>query len=183
MQNRYLMDRAMQDSRRGMSRDRGRDMRGYDNRSDYRGMDYRNDYHMPVYPNGTAVEGYGYGNFYPMDHRGNYEQSYNSDYSSQENEYKEDLKEWTEKLKHKVRHNVNFDQVIEMARSHGIKFKEFTELEFYAVVLMNLSDYSSVITDVKSAVTMAKDFFEDDDIKVSPSEKLCIYLYKIVKGE
>lgn len=192
MQNRYLMDKAMRDSRRGMSRDRGYDYRRMDRtpygsqhdqrndyRSDYRGMDS----HMPIYPNGTVVEGYGYGNFYPMDDRRRNDYSYSSDYHEKENEYKEDIKEWVDKLKRKVKFNVGFDQVIEMARSHDVKFKEFTELEFYAVFLAMASDYPTVASDPKTAVIMAKDFFEDDDIKVSPSEKLCIYLYKIVKGE
>ena len=183
MQNRYLIDKAMRDSIRGMSRgDRRQDMRDY--RGDYKGgMDSRNDYHMPVYPNGTVVEGYGYGNFYPMDPRGNYDQSYSSDYHSKEKEYEEDLKEWAEKLKHKVKFSTNFDQIIEIARSHGVKFKEISELEFYVMTLAMATDYPLMASDLKSSVIMAKDFFEDDDIKVSPSEKICIYFYKIVKGE
>lgn len=182
MQNRYLMDRAMRDSRRGMSRDRRSDMRS-DYRGDYRGMDSSYDSHMPVYPNGTVVEGYGYGNFYPMDHRRGNDYGYNADYHSKENEYKEDIKEWAEKLKHKVKFNVNFDYVMELAQNHGVKFKDFSEIEFYALTLAMITDYPSVATDPKKAVEMAKDFFEDDDIKVDPSEKLCIYFYKIVKGE
>jgi hypothetical protein len=30
---------------------------------------------------------------------------------------------------------------------------------------------------------MAKEFIMDDDIAVSPSEKVCIYMYEIVMGE
>ena len=183
--NRYLMDKAMRDmAYRNGGYDSRRDMRQYPPQQDYRrGMDQRDDYHhIPMYPTGTTVEGYGYGNFYPMDsRRGDY--TYSPDYNEKEQEYEKDLKEWVEKLKRKIKMPVSFDQVIETAHSHGVKFKEFTELEFYAITLAMFTDYPSAATDLKSAVVMAKDFFEDDDIKVSPSEKICIYFYKIVKGE
>ena len=58
----------------------------------------------------------------------------------------------------------------------------FTELEFYATYLMLASDFPYVSGDPRIFVQMAKSFLEDDDISVSPSEKLCIYLCKIVKG-
>ena len=46
-----------------------------------------------------------------------------------------------------------------------------------------MSDYKTSANDPMSYVHMEKELLEDDDIKVSPSEKLCIYLYKIIKGE
>lgn len=37
--------------------------------------------------------------------------------------------------------------------------------------------------DSSTYLNMAKKWLEDDDIEVSPSEKLCIYYYDIVKGK
>lgn len=98
-------------------------------------------------------------------------------------EYKQLLKEWIGKLKSKDRYGMTQDQLIKTARNMGAKFDKYTEDEFYAAYLMMASDYKDLTNDPMMFIKMAKDFFEDDDIAVSPSEKLCIYLYEIVLGK
>ena len=134
---------------------RGRDMRG-DYRSDYR--DYRYDMRY--------------------DMRGDYHSS-----KGGEEEYYEDLERWTEKLKRKDRFKVKKEEIISHAKQMGVRFDEFTEEEFYVVYLMMVSDFKAVANDFRSYLNMAKEWLMDDDIEVSPSEKLCIYYYEIVKGE
>lgn len=100
-----------------------------------------------------------------------------------EKKYHEDIKRWTEKLKRKDRFKIPKEEVISNAKQMGVKFEDFSEDEFYAVYLMMVSDYKAVANDFRSYLNMAKEWLEDDDIEVSPSEKLCIYFYEIVKGE
>lgn len=125
----------------------------------------RGDMHYPYY------EDYGY--------------DYGYDYAEEDEkkEYEKKLKEWTEKLKKKDRFGWQKEMVIKRAREMQIKFDEISEDEFYAVYLMLVSDFKSYSNDPNTYVSMAKDWIYDDDIKVSPSEKICIYLYEIVLGE
>lgn len=95
-------------------------------------------------------------------------------------EYEKDLKEWIKKLKHKDRFNLPEHEVIQKAHSMSADFNKYTETEFYAVYLMMIADHPKVSTDPHMYLVMAKDFFDDDDIATSPSEKLCKYLYEIV---
>ena len=64
-----------------------------------------------------------------------------------------------------------------------VTFRDYDELEFKATYYMLLSNFGSVSNDPHSYIAMAKSFLEDDDISVSPSEKLCIYFYEIIKGD
>lgn len=132
--------------------------------SDYRGGDYRGgDYRD-----------------YRMDYRGDY-----NDYAKEGKEqYEKDLHKWIEKLKSKeTKFKISKEQVAQHAKSMGVKFDKFTEDEFYAVYLMLVSDYKNIGVEPTIYVRMAKDFLMDDDIAVSPSEKVCIYMYEIVMGE
>lgn len=127
----------------------------------------------------------GYNRDYRNDYRGDYYGDGN-DYSSHdmEQEYKKKLYEWTEKLNSKNRFNkVPMEHVIEQAKNMGIKFEEFDEDEFYAVYLMHVSDYPTISNEYNMYIRMAKDWLMDNDVSVSPSEKLCKYLYTIVLGE
>ena len=65
----------------------------------------------------------------------------------------------------------------------NVQFDEFNEDEFYAVYLMMVSDYKTASADFRGYLQMAKEWLLDDDIEVSPEEKLCIYYYEIVKGK
>lgn len=196
--NRYLRDRAyrrsMRDgrnpygsrggyvsSKRSMRRDRAMDMEydypKYDSRYDsryspeHRGQDYHYGYeqHREYYR--------------PMEHP---MYDYNMrDYAHEdmEKEYKEDLHEWIEKLKKKDRFGLSKEAVIQKAKDMGVNFNEIHEMEYYAMYLAMVSDYPQISNDPHLYLAMAKDFIFDDDIQVSPSEKVCIYLYKIVLGE
>ena len=64
-----------------------------------------------------------------------------------------------------------------------VDFDEFSEDDFYAIYLMEVSDYPSVSNDPRMYLGMAKAWLEDDDIAVDPSEKVCKYLYEIVLDE
>ena len=136
---------------------------GMDHNSDYRGRDSRgnNDYRQ---------------DYRRMD-------SYSSDYKGSSEEFKEDIHRWTEKLKRKDTFGIKKEEVIKNAKTMGVRFEDFDEDEFYVVYLMHVSDYKSVGSDYRLYIHMAKDWLMDDDIEVSPSEKLCIYFYEIVKGE
>ena len=105
------------------------------------------------------------------------------DYASMGKEYEEDLKKWTQKLKKHDRFGLREEEVFQKAKDMKVSFEEFSEDEFYAVYLMMISDYPSLANEPHTYLAMAKQFLEDKDIAVSPSEKVCIYMYEIVMGE
>lgn len=175
-----------------------RDYRGNDYAMDYRndyaernrGYDYRanSDYRMQDYARGNQSYGqrdrnndyamYGYGMIQPMYN------DYRMDYDHMEKEYHEELKKWTEKLKQKDnRIRVNKEQVMRQAKNMNVRFEDYTEEEFYAVYLMMIADYPNVTNDYNVYLSMAKNWLEDDDVKVKGSDKLCTYLYEIVLGK
>lgn len=98
-------------------------------------------------------------------------------------EYEEDLKEWILDLKEDDRFKLPEHEVFKKASEMGIQFHEYTELEFYAIYLMMISDYPDVVQSPHTGIAMAKAFLHDDDIEISPSEKVCKYLYEIVMAE
>lgn len=105
------------------------------------------------------------------------------DYASMGKEYEEDLQKWVQKLKKHDRFDLKEEEVFQKAKDMKVKFEEFSEDEFYAVYLMMISDYPSLSNEPHTYLAMAKQFLEDKDIAVSPSEKVCIYMYEIVMGE
>ena len=119
---------------------------------------------------------------YDYEHDSHYVDYYSDDYDA-DHEYEEDLKEWIDKLKSKDKFKLAASDIIHKAKAMGVTFRDYDELEFEATYYMLLSDFGSVSNDPHSYIAMAKSFLEDDDISVSPSEKLCIYFYEIVKGD
>lgn len=117
--------------------------------------------------------------------RDNNEEDYGDygDYASMDEEFKEELETWCKKLKKKDRFKLTKEDIIKKAKQMGVKFDEYDELEFITVFYMLQSDYPSIFDNEHGYIAMAKQWLEDDDIEVSPSEKLAIYYYKIVKGE
>lgn len=144
---------------------------GYDSA---RGIGSSNMYRRDYEPYG---ESYYYPPLAPQDYAYRYR-----DYDSEKNWHK-DLEQWIEKLKKKDRFHIKKEDVISSAKQMNIKFDEFSEDEFYAVYLMMISDYKTISNDFRTYINMAREWLEDDDIEVNPSEKLCIYMYEIVKGE
>lgn len=196
----YLRDRA---ERRNRERNRDRNyypMGDYDYGRQYNRMDYarRNEsrsrdegYPMDYerYNERYSADDYdmrgdyarrGIGRPREYNRRRNYRDYADDDY---EMEYEEDLKDWIEKLKQKDRFNQQKDQVIQKAKEMKVDFKDYDENEFYAVYLMQVSDYPFVSNDARVYMNMAKAWLEDDDVEVEPSEKLCKYLYEIVLNE
>lgn len=133
----------------------------YRDRGDYYGGDGRNDYNYE-----------------------NYGQSYN-DYSSEDPKlkYKEELEKWIKKMKNKDRFQISKQEVISRAKQMGINFEEFTEEEYYAIYLAMVTDYKNIGNDPHIYLSLAKQFLEDDDIELSPSEKVYAYLNYIVLGK
>ena len=207
MKNRYLAERDYRRNRRDYAR---RDMREMREGRDYNYMDMKDMRNMRdnAYrkePVGNAGVYHISGETYELrdpetrhdyrrdytdmkrDYNYNYDTyskfDYSYDYNSGEMEYKDDIRRWIQKLKKKDKFNLTEEQVIQHARSIGVRFDDFTEEEFYATYLAMVSDYRNISTEPKKYIEMAMNFLNDDDIEVTPSEKLCIYYYKIVKGE
>lgn len=107
------------------------------------------------------------------------------DYGSYDDEemYYEDLERLEKKLKRKSRFDTTQKEVIEKAEQMNVKFEEYDEEEFYVVFLMLTTDFPKVSNSIETYIEMAKQWLEDDDIAVSPSEKLCSYISYIIKGE
>lgn len=202
-ENRYLRDRMIGRSRgsRGdfaRGRDRERDMRNpYGSRGGYvdsaRG---RRDYEMSSGNQGRRMTGdyarggrgrdradYGDYEDYNRGDYNDYADYEEMDYAEIDEEYKEDLEKLCQKLKKKDRFKLPKEELIKKAKQMGISFDEYDELEFMVVYYMMLSDYPTIANDPHQYLNMAKQWLEDDDIEVSPSEKLSIYYYKIIKGE
>lgn len=182
----YLRDRAERRERRGgRGRDRGYyPMEDYDydrarGRGDYREQDY-GDYESDMRGD-YARRGVGRPREYNRRRdRGDYRDYADEDY---EEEYEEDLHEWIQKLKKKDRFGMSLEQVMQKAKEMKVEFKDYDENEFYAIYLMQVSDYPSISNDPRMYIGMAKQWLEDDDVSVDPSEKVCKYLYEIVLDE
>ena len=143
--------------------------------NDYAGYDSR-DYNM-----GRDYRDYSNGQHSMRDER--YDQYSGSDYHYEQQEYKQELHKWKNKLESKKRFMQPEEEVIKRAKDMGIQFGQFTEDEFYVAYLLMQSMFTGISNDFNIYVSMAKDFLMEKDIKVSPSDKLSIYLCHIVNGE
>lgn len=110
---------------------------------------------------------------------------YANDYAEEDmmKGYEEDLKKWIKKLMKKDKFKLPKQEVLKKAEEMNIEFEEFSEEEFYAIYLMLVSDYPNIADNPHTYIVMAKQFLEDDDVNVDPSEKVCKYLYEIVLNE
>lgn len=185
----YPMDFRRGDRGYGSGSDsaRGRD-RAYDEMPymDYaRGRDRGNDYGYDMRGEDYARRGVGR----PRDSRrdrGDY-RDYRDyrDYADDEyeEEYYEDLEKWTKKLKKSDRFGLSKEQAMQKAQEMGVSFSEYEPEEFYAVYLMQVSDYPTLANEPHTYLSMAKSWLEDKDIELDPSEKLCKYMYEIVMAD
>lgn len=164
--NRYVRDRMMDRMMRGRDERNPYGSRGgyvrsdrFDSRNDYN--DYREDYREADY------------------YRGRYDEGYNgSDYHEADNYYHNDLKRVREQLKRKDKFNLPDKEVIEKARQMGVNFNEFEEDEFLFAYNLMMSEFGTIANEPHKFIAMAKNWLEQDDIKVSPSEKVAITLYE-----
>ena len=212
MANRYLQDKAMRRMRRMDGRNPYGAKGGYvmpSKRDRNMAMDYGN-YHPEHYSGNHNTMDYNYGNpdyHYGYEHYGqhnrpmemygyavgtmrpydmNYDMRYDMgmDYAYEEKDYHKKLHEWTEKLKHKDRFHKEKPEIIQMARSMGAEFNNYSEDEFVAIYYMTVSDIrNELIPSPQQAVLYAIDWIEDDDVKMKGSDKVCSYLYATVLGE
>lgn len=204
-ENRYLRDRMIgRTSRNDYARSGRRDMRNaYGSRGGYvdsaRG---RRDYEMSSGNQGRRLMGdyarggrgrdrmdrehyrdyedYGYNDYRDYEED---DDDFAMDYAEMDEDYHKDLEELCQKLKKKDRFKLPKEELIKKAKQMGIDFKDFDELEFMVVYYMMISDYPTIANEPNTYIAMAKQWLMDDDIEVSPSEKLSIYYYKIIKGE
>ena len=204
--NRYMRDRARRRNYRGQS-DYDYEMDYRESRNQY-GDRYGSSRNRDRYPDERDYMDYNYDResrrMYESDMRRNYRDSdyavggigrpheYNRrnrdyrDYAEEDDydeEYEEDLKKWTQKLKKSDRFGLSKDQVIQKAKEMKVDFKQYDENEFYAIYLMHISDYPSVANEPHTYLAMTKAWLEDKDLQISPSEKVCKYLYEIVMPE
>ena len=108
---------------------------------------------------------------------------YHDDYDHREDERylcRQDMREWSRMLENADgSHGAKFthEQVMGMAKEHGIHFRRFTEDEFVMTVNMMYADYCEAVgaSDIAVYIKMAKAFLEDPDARVDGGEKLAIY--------
>lgn len=148
------------------------EIRRYDMRRDYNDYNDYNDYRKD----------YNDYNDYRRDYN-DYNDYNDYDYAMENEEYKKDLKEWTQKLKKHDRFGLKEHEIIDKAKQMGVKFDEYSEEEFIATYYMMMSIFSNVVNDLHMYLSMSKSFLEWKEREVSPEEFLCIWYYKIVKGE
>lgn len=138
-----------------------------------------------------------FGGYYSMDEedyaRGNYNRDYRGyDYGGYGMDYamdEQELKYFEEKLVKQLEPNTKtmFEKhnVLSKAKAMNINFDNYSENEFYVVVLMMFTDFGKTLGagNVDVYVRMAKDWLEDKDSNLKYSDKLFEYLEKIVDAE
>lgn len=113
------------------------------------------------------------------------------DYRSHDFEYldKEELLDWEEDLLETLNETekgmFKKEHIINKAKEKNIRFDDYTEDEFYVVVLMLFDDFKKTLGSASPElyVALAKDFLEDEDAELQGGEKLYAYYEYIVCGE
>lgn len=174
-------------------------------RRDYRDYGYDGNEYKPIEIMGR------FGGYYSMededyargDYRRDYNMDYNRDYDYRGGDYgrydyagygmdyaqEEELKYFEKKLMEQIEPNAKSmfekQQIMSKAKANGIKFDNYSEEEFYIVVLMLVSDFGKTLgsSNADIYVKMAKDWLEDKDSNLKYSDKLYEYLEKIVDAE
>lgn len=96
------------------------------------------------------------------------------------------LEHWTHELQeHLEPMHVNkfkMDGVVKKAEEMGVRFDKFTPHEFYATVIMLVSDFGKTLgmTNPDIYARLAKDWLCDEDAGVKYGEKLAAYYHNIV---
>lgn len=191
-------------NRGGRGRDRGMDSnyddsrydRKYYDREDYghRGQEYPSMYDDPREydrPREYEMYGYGIGGVRP---RGLYYDKFQEDMSyrrdrgdykseDEEKKWEEKLEKWCKKLKEYDKFKTPKEDILNIARDMGAKFKEYDEKEFLTTYYMVMSDYKNKkLNSPEDYVEFALDFLEDEDSDLKGSDKLCAYYFEIVKA-
>lgn len=196
----YVVNRGGERGRtRGM--DSNYDDSRYDSRYydpyDYerKGKEYDYHYEQPrEYDRPREYEMYGYGIggvrprglYYDKFHEDMRYRRDRNDYDSEdmEKEWEEKMEKWCKKLKEYDKFKTPKEDVLNIARGLGAKFKDYDEKEFLTTYYMMMSDYKSKkLTSPQDYVEMALDFLEDEDSDLKGSEKLSAYYFEIVKAD
>lgn len=160
----------------------------YDSRYDsarYGRRDSNYDSHYerrPEYNRPMEYEMYGVAGVMPRDYR-DYRYDYAMSEEDEEKRYKKDLEEWCERMKKRDRFNWDKEEVYRNAKEMNATFKGYDKDELYAIYLAEQTDHPQAYNEPRNYILRAIERLEDDDIAVSPSEMVCIYLYEIVMGE
>jgi len=164
---------------------------GYSSRADYNYQDGHYPMvqgYMPIEAMGRFTGYYGMGEDYARYGRRNYGRDYGYDYDSKMLG-QEEFMEWSEKLKkeleEKDKQYFSKENIKKKAEEMGIKFDKFSMEEFYITVLMVYTDYCKTLgtANMDIYLRLAKDWLEDDDVKVKGGEKLATYHDYIVEGD
>jgi hypothetical protein len=147
---------------------------GYSGSPDHRGRDY-----------GYSMRGRGRDYGYPM-----YEHDYGyDDYGDYgETLSEKELEEWCHKLKSKLtdqeKQMFSKEAIMQRAKSMGVEFKDFTEMEFYVNTLKNYTDHKhSIGQNPDLAMKLSRDDFKDEDGEYKGSEWLSVYYDDFVKKD
>lgn len=110
---------------------------------------------------------------------------YGMDYAMDEEELKHFEKKLKKQLDEKAKTMLEKNQVLDKAEKMDIDFEDYSEEEFYIVVLMMYTDFGKTLgaTNPDVYIKMAKNWLEDDDSNLKYSDKLYEYLESIVEGE
>lgn len=175
-----VSEEEMQDQARRERYDRARDYARYDG-SEYRPIEFMGRF----------------GGYYSMDEndyrRGDYNRyDYNryNDYGGYGMDYgeEEDLKYYEKKLMNQLDERqktmLKKEEILKKAEQSGVKFEDYSEEEFYIVVLMMVTDFGKTLGSASPDIyiKMAKNWLEDDDSTLKYSDKLYEYLDRIIEG-
>ena len=153
-----------------------------DSRRDYRDYnDYRRDYNDYNDYNDYRRDYNDYNDY--NDYRRDYNDYGDYDYVMEDENYKKDLKEWIQKLKKQDKFGLKEMDIIEKGKQMGVKFDKYNEDEFILAYYIMTNMFPNIGNDPHMYLAMAKSFMEFKEMAIEPSEALCIYLYKIMKGE
>lgn len=164
---------------------------------DYRMMDGRNPYGARGgYVRDSRRTGMDYGDMDYTRRGGRYDMAqydgndygYDMDYARYDRHNQLDertLEMWTREMMQEIEpvHHAKFkmDAIVKKAEEMGIRFEKFTPQQFYATVIMLVSDFGKTLgmTNVDIYTRLAKDWLCDPDAGVRYGEKLAAYYNNI----
>lgn len=110
---------------------------------------------------------------------------YGMDYARHNQLDERTLEMWTREMMQEIEpvHHAKFkmDAIVKKAEEMGIRFEKFTPQQFYATVIMLVSDFGKTLgmTNVDIYTRLAKDWLCDPDAGVRYGEKLAAYYNNI----
>lgn len=179
---RMRIDRTSQmtDYRRDMG-DYPHEDYNYDMARNRRSRDYGTRYPFAISGEYGRYDDYPYGDYA----RGRYTRDYNNSNTYMDSDELQHLiKELMKDVDDKDKPLFSEEAIKKRTSNLGMDFKDYSFEEFYAVVLMLLTDYSKTLgtANIDTYLKMAKDWLCDDDTAVKYGEKLATYYDSIIMG-